>query len=32
MVAAEIAATELGWDDARKAQEVTDVRRFYELA
>lgn len=31
-VAAEIAATELGWDDERKAQEVTEVRRFYELA
>jgi glycerol-3-phosphate dehydrogenase len=30
-VAAQIAAAELGWDDARTAKEVDEVRRFYEV-
>jgi glycerol-3-phosphate dehydrogenase len=30
-VAAEVAAIELGWHDARTAQEVADVNRFYEI-
>jgi glycerol-3-phosphate dehydrogenase len=29
--AAHVAAAELGWNDARTAQEVADVRKFYEL-
>ena len=31
-VAAQIAATELGWDETRTAQELASVRQFYELA
>jgi glycerol-3-phosphate dehydrogenase len=30
-VAAQIAAAELGWDDARTAAEVADVQRFYDV-
>jgi len=30
--AARIAAAELGWDDERTSQEITDVARFYQLA
>jgi glycerol-3-phosphate dehydrogenase len=30
-VAAQVAAGELGWDAARTAQEVADVRSFYEI-
>jgi glycerol-3-phosphate dehydrogenase len=30
--AAHVAAAELGWNDARTAQEVADVRKFYDLA
>jgi len=30
-VAAQVAASELGWDDARTSQEIADVRRFYEI-
>jgi hypothetical protein len=31
VAAAQIAATELGWDAARMEAEMTDVRRFYEI-
>jgi glycerol-3-phosphate dehydrogenase len=30
--AAEIVSEELGWDDARKQQEITEVERFYALS
>ena len=30
-VAAQVAASELGWDDARTSREIADVRKFYEI-